>query len=305
MLEHVHVQLRRAGISLLESQYQEAQQTDPLCGLVSLLAVPGHDAHVLMLPCHMLLQDLWEASMALFSSEINAEQYTLSQLLVPGQLSRAALREALSYHGARLSQQQIDEATREELQVGRDATGAAAQCCVSYSCASATVSLVCMHLLHPSLPSNNNSAVQHHVHAQWKFTSLLYLPAESNVWTSLQTYIRAAAESIAAKHPTYSPARCWHDLFVTYLQVWQQQHGLVSLIGLPNSSWLGCLRAGGMLTVLREASPPERLQQPGVLASHTAEGVVQSCLQGIRDVLGQPALLVMINLVMAGANRMC
>jgi hypothetical protein len=74
----------------------------------------------------------------------------------------------------------------------------------------------------------------------------------------LQARITAAVEVIKTKFPAYSAARCWHVLFASYCEAWQQQHALLGLFGAAGG-WLGVVRAGGMLSVLRKPSPPEVL----------------------------------------------
>lgn len=73
-----------------------------------------------------------------------------------------------------------------------------------------------------------------------------------------QARITAAVELIKAKYPTYSAARCWHSLFATYCEVWQQQHAVLGLYVAPGG-WLGAVRAGGLVSVLRKPSPAEVL----------------------------------------------
>jgi hypothetical protein len=73
-----------------------------------------------------------------------------------------------------------------------------------------------------------------------------------------QARITAAVELIKAKFPAYSPARCWHALFASYCEAWQQQHALLGLFAAAGG-WLGVVRAGGMLSVLRRPSAAEVL----------------------------------------------
>lgn len=78
-----------------------------------------------------------------------------------------------------------------------------------------------------------------------------------------------------ARSPSHSPVRCWHALFASYCDSWQQQHGLLAFYAAPGG-WLGAVRAGGLLTVLRRPSPAEVLLQessPAVL-----EDVMQVCV---------------------------
>lgn len=77
---------------------------------------------------------------------------------------------------------------------------------------------------------------------------------------SLQACITAAVQLIQARNPSYSPARCWHMLFARYCEVWQQQHALLGLWA-SNGGWMGAVRAGGLLTVLRGVTPAEALAQ--------------------------------------------
>jgi hypothetical protein len=62
-------------------------------------------------------QDLWAATLAAFSPATTAEDSVLSQLLVPGQLCRAALREALLFYGAALGRDQVEAAGCDQLRV--------------------------------------------------------------------------------------------------------------------------------------------------------------------------------------------
>eukprot|EP00775_Hariotina_reticulata_P002524 gene2524-2826_t len=147
----------------------------------------------------------------------------------------------------------------------------------------------------------------------------------------LQALISGTVELIMARYPSYGPARCWNMLFSSYCDLWQQQHGLQGLFVAPGG-WCGLLRAGGMMTVLRKATPAEALQQEcsaaalgevlqlGALKIFTLQAVGASgissgipggaaavakvglCLAAVADVLGDPALRVMTQLVMAGVN---
>lgn len=84
---------------------------------------------------------------------------------------------------------------------------------------------------------------------------------------STQACITAAVQLIQARHPSYSSARCWHMLFAKYCELWQQQHALLALWANAGG-WVGAVRAGGMLTVLRGVTPAEALGQetiPSVL----------------------------------------
>jgi hypothetical protein len=54
--------------------------------------------------------------------------------------------------------------------------------------------------------------------------------------------------------------------FSSYCDIWQQQHGLQGLFVAPGG-WCGLLRAGGLITVLRKASPAEALQQESSAAA--------------------------------------
>jgi hypothetical protein len=75
---------------------------------------------------------------------------------------------------------------------------------------------------------------------------------------SPQARITGAVELIKAKYPSYSSARCWHALFASYCEAWQQQHALLGLFSAAGG-WTGVVRAGGMLCVLRRPSPAEVL----------------------------------------------
>lgn len=52
-------------------------------------------------------------------------------------------------------------------------------------------------------------------------------------------------------------------LMASYCEYWQQQHALLALYTTSSSStgagWLGTVRAGGQLTLLRKPSPAEVL----------------------------------------------
>jgi ADP-ribose pyrophosphatase YjhB (NUDIX family) len=83
----------------------------------------------------------------------------------------------------------------------------------------------------------------------------------------LQACITAAVQLIHARNPAFTPARCWHTLFAKYCELWQQQHPLMGLWASPGG-WVGAVRAGGLLTVLRGVTPAEALAQetrPSVL----------------------------------------
>lgn len=63
------------------------------------------------------MQDLWAATLATFSSACTPEDSVCGQLLVPGQLCRTALREALLFWGAAVEQEQVDAASYEQIRV--------------------------------------------------------------------------------------------------------------------------------------------------------------------------------------------
>jgi hypothetical protein len=94
--------------------------------------------------------------------------------------------------------------------------------------------------------------------------SHIMLPSHSY---HVQACITAAVQLIQARHPSYSPGRCWHMLFAKYCELWQQQHTLLGLWA-SGGGWVGAVRAGGLLTVLRGVTPAEALGQetmPSVL----------------------------------------
>ncbi|WIA18883.1 hypothetical protein OEZ85_003556 [Tetradesmus obliquus] len=142
--------------------------------------------------------------------------------------------------------------------------------------------------------------------------------------SQLQGRISAAVQFIQARFPAYSPARCWHALFASYCEAWQQQHALLGLFGAAGG-WLGVVRAGGLLSVLRRPSAPEVLlaesnikalgevlQVAGAAGSSrdarpipggAAElAKVRLCLSMLGELLGQPAMRVMTQAVMAGVS---
>lgn len=56
-------------------------------------------------------------------------------------------------------------------------------------------------------------------------------------------------------------------LFAKYCELWQQQHPIMGLWS-SKGGWVGAVRAGGLLTVLRGVTPAEALGQestPAVL----------------------------------------
>lgn len=96
---------------------------------------------------------------------------------------------------------------------------------------------------------------------------------------AVQACITAAVQLIQARHPSYSPARCWHMLFAKYCELWQQQHVLMGLWA-NTGGWVGAVRAGGLLTVLRAVTPAEALGQetvPAVLKHVMEVGGVLAC----------------------------
>lgn len=99
--------------------------------------------------------------------------------------------------------------------------------------------------------------------------------------SDVQACITAAVQLIHARNPAYTSARCWHTLFAKYCELWQQQHPLMGLWASPGG-WVGAVRAGGLLTVLRGVTPAEALAQetrPSVL-KHIMEvcGVSVGCV---------------------------
>lgn len=67
-------------------------------------------------------------------------------------------------------------------------------------------------------------------------------------------------------------------LFASYCEFWQQQHALLALYssgGSANSqhSWLGVIRSGGLLTLLRRPSAAE------VLLTDSSPGALDHVLQ--------------------------
>ena len=142
--------------------------------------------------------------------------------------------------------------------------------------------------------------------------------AASASQAQLAARISGAVELIRARAPTHGLARCWHSLFASYCQAWSQQHGALALFGAPGG-WIGCVRAGGLATVLRRPTPAESLlseRRPKALGqllqslgSHGTSGVpggaaavskVFMCLCSIGGMLGQPALRLMTHLAMEG-----
>jgi hypothetical protein len=123
----------------------------------------------------------------------------------------------------------------------------------------------------------------------------LHLPARPRLHH--QARIKAAVEVIAARNPSWPRARCWHTLFAKYCELWQQQHGLIGLWAAPQGgAWLGCVRAGGLLTVLRPPSPAERLGQASTPAG--LKDVLQVCVyvccsrREMRGVRGRTGVLL-------------
>lgn len=88
----------------------------------------------------------------------------------------------------------------------------------------------------------------------------------------MQACITAAVQVIQAKNPGFSTARCWHTMFAKYCEIWQQQHPLMGLWSAPGG-WVGAVRAGGLLTVLRGVTPAE------VLAHESTPGVLQRVME--------------------------
>jgi hypothetical protein len=65
-------------------------------------------------------------------------------------------------------------------------------------------------------------------------------------------------------------------LFAKYCELWQQQHVLMGL-WVSTGGWVGGVRAGGLLTVLRAVTPAEALGQetvPAVLKHVMEVGVM-------------------------------
>lgn len=63
-------------------------------------------------------EDLWQAGLAAFPGSASAEAHVLAQLLVPGQLCRAALQGALAAQGAHVALEQMAGMGARELKVG-------------------------------------------------------------------------------------------------------------------------------------------------------------------------------------------
>jgi hypothetical protein len=64
------------------------------------------------------VQDLWAAALASFAPATSPEVAAAGQLLVPGRLCRAALRDALVYWGAGVGREEVEAASYEQLRVG-------------------------------------------------------------------------------------------------------------------------------------------------------------------------------------------
>ncbi|KAI8463323.1 MAG: hypothetical protein J3K34DRAFT_495752 [Monoraphidium minutum] len=182
-------------------------------------------------------QDLWAAALAAFPGSTSPEDSVAAQLLVPGQLCREALRDALAFWGAAL---------------GRDAVEVAG-------------------------------------------------------YDQLRVYLRATLLSVSARHPALSEAQCWHALLARYCEAWAQRHAPLTLAGAGGGAWLGVVRGGPALTLLRPAGALE-----GEAAGGGAEGAaagrggghaaVRSCLEAVGTALGAPALRLMMRLAAAGVD---
>jgi hypothetical protein len=116
-------------------------------------------------------------------------------------------------------------------------------------------------------------------------------------------YLRAALLSVAARHPAYTEARCWHALFVRYCECWQQLHPPIALASSGSGAWLGVVRGGLMLSLLRPGTP---LENAGGGAGGTAGGrggeAIRAALRAIGQALGAPALRLMMRLVAGGVD---
>jgi hypothetical protein len=128
-----------------------------------------------------------------------------------------------------------------------------------------------------------------------------------------------ATVGTAAAAASSSDARLWHLFFAAYAEAWARRHPALGLASARGGAWVGVLRGGPQLSVLRPASRPEALlhAHPRLLAAAAAGGgagggsargpfrsrgerAVHSALRALRGALGKPALRAMTRAVIAG-----
>lgn len=196
---------------------------------------------------------------------LSAHQCCAVFVLLAGQMCGNTLRQTLGYFGAQLGASELAEGSLRHLQVCADTSCPLCQV-QSPTCNPQHSSTVTCRSLATHPPRHVLPLIALITRLCCSSSTFLFLPPLSTC-APTQSCITAAVQLVQARNPSYSTARCWHTLFSKYCELWQQQHPLMGLWSSAGG-WVGGVRAGGLLTVLRSVTPAEALGQestPAVL----------------------------------------
>lgn len=279
------------------------------------------DSHIEAQPQHL---SMWQQLLDKAGGRTTAADTVTSLILAAGQLSRLALADTMAYYGLSASQVRALQCHTESRQLhgsNRAVSNCAANrlpparhcdgsCCLLLQAASraqynplhslrALQSPCCSTTLKHGSPLCYFKTHRNHIRGPCLQEDCMIRPTQQ-----LRPLLVSVADAIQQQYPADSSTACWQRLLSTYRERWHRAHGLLGLLQAPSGKFLGCMRAGMLLTVLRRPSPVELLAAGHPVELGAAGKALSGVLVQLRPLLSHPVWESFMPFMLTGADAL-